>query len=272
MTTTRSIKCGVCSVFGGPDVYHDSLDEIRECSRKDNQRRAHRGVVQPALTPELEKPAPALRAGQLVHDGYYTVVFEDGEHRTLRVNTQDDDASFKPGQKLISYLSGPDNTSHYTTFANFSDDDRVYIGVGSRRGVQGVSSARSARGAHRRSHRRARGVRARQRPLRHLLAVAHRPGIDRTRDRSRVREESGVLVMNIHEQRAARHKEVHEEMSAIGWSPTPSPEYERLRAESDALYEARTRVSHIDPDDVTTDELRGTIIHILSDNTLWAET
>lgn len=57
---------------------------------------------------------------QPIHDGYYTVSF-DGEHRTFRVRTQDQDASFAPGKQIISFLSGPCNGSDYTGFAFIID-------------------------------------------------------------------------------------------------------------------------------------------------------
>jgi hypothetical protein len=47
---------------------------------------------------------------------------ETGEHRTLRISTQKDDAKFAPGQRIVSLLTGADNDSDYTGFA-FADDN-----------------------------------------------------------------------------------------------------------------------------------------------------
>ena len=45
-------------------------------------------------------------------DGIYTVETESG-HRTFQVKTQKTDAKFAPGQRILSVLSGPSNTSDY---------------------------------------------------------------------------------------------------------------------------------------------------------------
>lgn len=126
MTTSapaaHQIRCGHCSTFSSP-VYHASLAEVKACAA-----RAH-GFVEQQVLPEMppERPA-AIQVRKEVLDGLYTVVFEDGDYRTLSVRTQEPDASFMPGRKLVSYLSGPDNTGDYTTFANFdAKDGHAYI-------------------------------------------------------------------------------------------------------------------------------------------------
>ena len=55
-----------------------------------------------------------------IHDGYYTVIVPFG-HRTFRIRTQDQDAAFAAGKQIISFLSGSDNTSDYTSFAFIID-------------------------------------------------------------------------------------------------------------------------------------------------------
>lgn len=48
------------------------------------------------------------------HNGCVTVVSKKtGDHRTFRVKTQADDASFAPNARIISILSGPDNENDY---------------------------------------------------------------------------------------------------------------------------------------------------------------
>lgn len=60
-------------------------------------------------------------------DGTYTVVFEDGDYRTIRVRTQDESDDFMPGAPILSYLSGPNNEADYTSFANVNQSGFVVI-------------------------------------------------------------------------------------------------------------------------------------------------
>lgn len=89
---------------------------------------------------KASKPAPAPKApaaqghevtgsgwnGEIA-DGTYTVIFEGGEYRTLKVRTQDDDAGFKPGARLISYLNGPDNWRNYEGFGEIEPGNRLKV-------------------------------------------------------------------------------------------------------------------------------------------------
>ena len=59
-----------------------------------------------------------------VLDGTYTVTIGD-ERRTLRVSTQPTHANFKPGERLVSYLFGSENTTDYKSFGHFSGDNVV---------------------------------------------------------------------------------------------------------------------------------------------------
>jgi hypothetical protein len=59
-----------------------------------------------------------ITARKAVSDGLYTVSFEDGSHKTLRLRTQPASASFKPGEQIISVLTGSDNDSDYTRVGN----------------------------------------------------------------------------------------------------------------------------------------------------------
>lgn len=49
-----------------------------------------------------------------------------GEHRTLQVKTQDKEARFMPGKRIVALLRGPDNESDYTGFG-FVEGDKVSI-------------------------------------------------------------------------------------------------------------------------------------------------
>ena len=50
-----------------------------------------------------------------------------GAHRTIRISTQSEDANFAPGQRIVSLLTGPDNTSDYTGFGFLTDEGEVRI-------------------------------------------------------------------------------------------------------------------------------------------------
>lgn len=54
----------------------------------------------------------------LTHNGKFTVKsLRTGEHWTFQVRTQPDDADFAPGKRVLSLLTGPDNTNDYKGFA-----------------------------------------------------------------------------------------------------------------------------------------------------------
>lgn len=47
------------------------------------------------------------------HDGMVTIQNPaTGNHRTFRIRTQDTDAKFAPGRRIVSLLIGPDRSSH----------------------------------------------------------------------------------------------------------------------------------------------------------------
>lgn len=59
------------------------------------------------------------------HNGEITITNPaTGQHRTFRIRTQPKDAKFAPGKRIVSLLTGSDNTSSYRSFA-FVDDDGV---------------------------------------------------------------------------------------------------------------------------------------------------
>jgi len=73
------------------------------------------GMVDPILVEEPVIQTVKGWDGDIV-DGTYTVILPGGDYRTLKIRTQDQDATFKPGTRLISYLNGPDNWKNYQGF------------------------------------------------------------------------------------------------------------------------------------------------------------
>lgn len=63
-----------------------------------------------------------------IHNGFLTVTNQStGEHRTFRVRTQKDDAKFAPGERIVSLLIGPDNTSDYQGFGFVKDNGWIIL-------------------------------------------------------------------------------------------------------------------------------------------------
>lgn len=62
-----------------------------------------------------------------IFNGYLTLHNrKTGEHRTFRIRTQKKNARFAPGKRVISLLTGPDNTSHYQQFG-FVDEHGIHV-------------------------------------------------------------------------------------------------------------------------------------------------
>jgi len=81
------------------------------------------------LKARTQQAGPAQAPARTVDlpEGYFTIVFNDGSHRTLRVRRQDDHANFMPGRLLIGYLSGSENTGDYTNFAHVTERGVVSV-------------------------------------------------------------------------------------------------------------------------------------------------
>lgn len=62
-----------------------------------------------------------------IWEGRYTLEHGADGHRTFQVRVQDSDADFAPGELLIEFLSGPDNTNDYTTFGFVKPGARVVV-------------------------------------------------------------------------------------------------------------------------------------------------
>ncbi len=66
------------------------------------------------------------------HNGIFTVTsITTGEHRTFRIKTQAEDAKFAPGSRVVSLLTGPDNSNDYKSFGfvNPGYQDNIKIAV-----------------------------------------------------------------------------------------------------------------------------------------------
>lgn len=63
----------------------------------------------------------------LSHNGTWTIESPTGEHRTFRVKTQPDDAGFAPGERILSIMTGPNNTFDFKGFAFIKPDGRKVI-------------------------------------------------------------------------------------------------------------------------------------------------
>jgi hypothetical protein len=55
----------------------------------------------------------------------HTVIFEDGDYQTIKIERQPEGDRFMPGKLIIRYLSGPDNTNNYTGYGNVSEDGKT---------------------------------------------------------------------------------------------------------------------------------------------------
>jgi hypothetical protein len=80
--------------------------------------------------------ANTLEAAAKISNGTFTVQNRlTGEHRTFRIRTQKEDASFAPGKRVVALLTGNDNETAYTGFGFVTED-----------GIAVWSSKRSAGG------------------------------------------------------------------------------------------------------------------------------
>lgn len=62
------------------------------------------------------------------HNGTITVQNPGtGEHRTFRISTQPDKSKFAPGQRIVSLLTGPNNTEDFTAFGFVGDNGRIIL-------------------------------------------------------------------------------------------------------------------------------------------------
>lgn len=71
-------------------------------------------------------PAATIPTASVIPNGFYTLAFPDGSHKTFRIHTKTEDAKFAPGKRVLSLLIGPENTSDYEGFA-FVDDNGITV-------------------------------------------------------------------------------------------------------------------------------------------------
>jgi hypothetical protein len=153
MSTAQGILCGNRQKHGRDKVYHQNADAVFECQfgrtrssapaapATPTPSRSVREVSETAEEDDARRRQPLLQqnveqqvyveVGGTLYQGTFTVVFADGSHRTLKVKRQAEDAEFKPGQLIVSYLSGSDNDHDYTHFGHVWEKngrpERLYI-------------------------------------------------------------------------------------------------------------------------------------------------
>jgi hypothetical protein len=131
-----SFTCGHCSTRE-TKVRHETVAEVFTCSQRPRTLQSiatgqQELRVQPAGTtvrpvgygPEAaaRKPSSAITVTQgVLHQGYFTIVFDEGDRITIRVRKQRADASFRPGDMLVSYLNGSNNEDDYVKFGSVEE-------------------------------------------------------------------------------------------------------------------------------------------------------
>lgn len=71
-------------------------------------------------------PVPVETLAPRMRNGFYTITFPDGSHKTLRVRTSRDH-KFAFGKRIVGLLIGPENTSDYEDFAFMFEDKGVVL-------------------------------------------------------------------------------------------------------------------------------------------------
>jgi len=62
-----------------------------------------------------------------IYNGEYTITNAKGEHKTLKVKRQKDDARFAPGERIVQLLTGSDNEFNYTGFGFVKADGKINV-------------------------------------------------------------------------------------------------------------------------------------------------
>lgn len=131
-----SVLCGNTKAHGRTQVRHETVADVRACclGKRPVKDEARLPVKDEPRLPLMESGIDGqiyIEVGGTLYAGVFTVVFADGSHRTLRISRQAKNAAFKPGQLLVSYLSGQDNERDYTTFGHVWEKDgkalRLYL-------------------------------------------------------------------------------------------------------------------------------------------------
>jgi len=70
------------------------------------------------------------------HNGIITLTNPATQgRRTFRIKTQSEDSHFAPGERIVSLLTGPENTTDYTGFGFVKPDGRIKVWRKRRGGV-----------------------------------------------------------------------------------------------------------------------------------------
>jgi len=107
-----------------PEQSSDFLLSVRQQTRDRGMTTAQVRAVLEVIRRGLRQSRDA--SGRHVPDGTFTVVFEGGSRRTIRVRTQNPQARFAPGRTCVAYLRGPQNTSDFQGFG-FLDDGKLQL-------------------------------------------------------------------------------------------------------------------------------------------------
>lgn len=78
-------------------------------------------------TVDAAQSTPSVGGTLPLCEGRFTVEFEDGSHKTLRIRQQDEDAKFMPGRLIVGHLTGPDNSSDYTNVGHVAPNGQIVI-------------------------------------------------------------------------------------------------------------------------------------------------
>lgn len=117
--------------YHGPDGLtscgNGCCDPFPRGARMDDDRNARPEPVTRRQV-DLRQPGEIMVTGPL-QKGYFTVTFDGGERRTLRLRRQDKDADFRPGQLLIGYLDGPNNEGDYQNVGEVREVDGKAVAV-----------------------------------------------------------------------------------------------------------------------------------------------
>ena len=79
-----------------------------------------------APSPQIQAKTGQVFTGPLL-PGIYTMEDNRGGYVTYRIRVQGSEEEFAPGETIIEFLSGPDNTSDYTPFAFVKPGPRLVV-------------------------------------------------------------------------------------------------------------------------------------------------
>lgn len=103
----------------------------RVCATKPPYRLAVGGFSDGCLsivTNAFQKGVTMTDFNYRTHNGEITIRnTETGNHRTFKIRTQKQDANFRPGERILYLLIGPDNTKNYKGFAFIEPDGRISV-------------------------------------------------------------------------------------------------------------------------------------------------